>query len=155
MNTRDSVGFGTQICLDGAKADVKALADVALSRRVIAQLVSMVEGPDSGVAPENVVVLDRGEDGHSAALVSGETAVSLHSFPALRGVTLQFFSVRDLPLGGTTKLFLGSYGVGRFQSSVRGRGLLLPRDRQLLQRTLAGEREYVWMRVVPAERVTL
>jgi len=155
VNAGESIGFGTQICLDGAKADVEALADVALTRRVIADLAAVVEGPDAGVTPENVVVLDRHREGHSAALVVGETSVSLHSFPTVRAITLKFFSVRDLPLDSASKLFLESYGVGRFQSAVSGRSLLLPRDPDRLRLALAGERDYTWLRVVPAARVTL
>ncbi|HRQ10030.1 MAG: hypothetical protein WC972_03180 [Trueperaceae bacterium] len=155
MNAGESIGFGTQICLDGAKADVEALADVELARRVIAELAAAVEGSNPGAAPEGVVVLDLQREGHSAALVVGETSVSLHSFPSVRAVTLKFFSVRDLPLGRTTKLFLEAYGVGRYQSAVSGRSLLVPRDPDRLRLALAGERDYTWLRVVPAERVTL
>lgn len=154
MSTTDALGFGTLISLDGGSADPGALADEELTRRVVAELVAAVEG-DLRFGPDAVVLQDYGADGHSAAMVAGETSVSLHAFAQLRSVTLQFFSVRDLPLSRTTKLFLEAYLVGRFQSSVRGRGPLLPRDRGSLERVLAGDRAYSRLRVAPTERVTL
>lgn len=155
MYAHDALGFGTLICLDGASADHGALGDVAVARRVVADLIATVEGENVEALPGTVVIVDHGEDGHSAALVRGESSIALHAFKALRSVTLQFFSVRDVPLSRTTKQFLEAYRVGRFQSSVRGRGLILPRDPQVLTRLLRGEREYARLRVVPAERVTL
>lgn len=155
MNAHDALGFGTQISLDGASADPKALADTNLTAGVLTTLIRGIELDQPPVTVDDVVLLPFGEDGHSAALVKGESWVSLHAFTELRSVTMQCFSVRDLPLGRTVKAFLDSYRVGRFQSSVRGRGLLLPRDSLNLERTLRGERAYARLRVVPGERVTL
>ena len=155
MNVHDALGFGTQICLDGASTDRGALADTDVTRRLVVDLLRAVEGQDCGAEPAAVVVLERGPDGHSAALVHGESWVAVHAFAALRSVTLQSVSVRELPLGRVTRLFLASYRVGRFQSSVRGRGTLLPRAPEELLATLVGARDYERLRVAPAERVTL
>lgn len=155
MPVHDCLGFGTQVNLDGAKAALSALSDENLSRDIIASLLSLIEGAGLSVAPGEIVVLKDGEDGHSAALVRGETSVSLHTFPGLRSVTLQSFSVRDLPLHRTTEIFLDAYQVGRFQSTVRSHGLLLPREPEGLAKALAGAREYARLRVSPPERVTL
>ncbi len=155
MNVHDALGFGTQICLDGASADPVALADPAVTRGLIVELLRAVEGLDPAGGPAEVVLHAGGEDGHSAATVLGESSVSVHTFAALRSVTLQSFSARELPLGRISKLFLDTYKVGRFQSSVRGRGMLLPRAQAELERALAGEREYARLRVIPGERVTL
>ncbi len=156
MTGSESLGYGTQVSLDGASADPGALADVGLARKLLAELIGEVEpGICHEATVEAVVVAEDGADGHSAALVAGETSATLHVFTALRSVTLQLFTAHDAPLGRTTERFLGAFGVGRYQAGVRGRGLLLPRDPGQLERVLRGQREYARLRVVPSERVTL
>lgn len=155
VSANESFGYGTQVCLDGASADPGALADVESARRFVRELVSAVENTCHELTDASVVMVDAGPDGYSAALVAGETSVSLHVFVELRSVALQLFSPHSVPAGNVTELFLAAFRVGRYQSGVRGRGLILPSDRALLTRMLSGQRDYARLRVQPAEPVTL
>jgi hypothetical protein len=154
-NANESFGYGTLLCLDGASADSDAIADVGLSRRFLTELVSAVEETCSDPAEDAVVVVDAGPDGYSAALVAGETSVMLHVFVDLRAVALQLFSPHHVSAGQVTESFLATFGVRRYQSGVRGRGLVLPTDPAALARLLTGQRGYTRLRMIPAEPVTL
>lgn len=153
MESSEGIGFGTQLTLDGASADAHALAAPATARELLSGLLALVEEHDSGA--EDRPLVNECADGLSAALIRGETSVTLHTFPELRAVSLQIFTAHDLPLGSATKLFLAAYRVGRFQSNVRDRGLYLPRNAEKLSGALDGLRDYSRLRVAPGAPVRL
>ena len=154
MNGSEGLGHGTQIMLDGAFADPALLANADDVRTLLERIVAEVEPATAGAAAPPVTFQGGTTDGVSAALVRGETAAMLHTFPALRTVTLHLFSAHDLPLSATTRLFLAAFEVGRFQSSVRAYGHYPPRDPQRLALALAGQRDYVRLRLTPSPAVT-
>lgn len=155
VSANESFGYGTQVCLDGASADPGAIANVEGARRFVSELVSAVENTCHDLTDASVVTVDAGPDGYSLALVAGETSATLHVFLELRGVALQLFSPHHVPAGNVTDLFLAAFGIGRYQSGVRGRGLIFPSERALLARMLSGQRSYTRLRLLPAEPVTL
>lgn len=154
MSGSEGLGYGTQIMLDGAYADVAQLTDSAAVREVLERIVAEVEPKMENAIAAEVVIHDAGANGMSAALIRGETAALLHAFPDLRTVTLHLFSAHDLSLSTTTRMFLDAFGVGRFQSSVRAFGHYPPRDPKALERALAGLRDYARIRVTPSATVT-
>lgn len=154
MNGSEGLGYGTQIMLDGAFAEPALLADEDKVSTLLEQIVAAVEPASQGGASAQVTFHPGTTDGVSAALVRGETAALLHTFPALRTATLHLFSAHDLPLSATTRMFLAAFEVGRFQSSVRAYGHYPPRDPQRLALALAGQRDYVRLRLTPAPTVT-
>ena len=155
MSGSEGLGYGTQISLDGAFADAGVLLDHAAVAAVLQRIVAEVEPKlEHSVMPE-VVVHDAGVDGLSAALIQGETAAMLHTFPTLRTVTLHLFSAHDLSLSTTTRMFIDAFRVGRFQSAVRAFGHYPPREPEQLQLALVGARDYARIRVAPSATVTI
>lgn len=153
MSGSEGLGYGTQVMLDGAYADQARLTDKDAVRAVLQRIVAEVEPNVEATAPAEVVFHDSGRDGMSAALIRGETSALFHAFPDLRTVTLHLFSAHDLSLSSTTRMFLGAFDVGRFQSSVRAYGHYLPRDPVELEKALAGLRDYARIRVAPSATV--
>ncbi len=143
MDASDALGFGTQL----------ALADPATASELLSALVTLAEQGDDRVGPQPLVEVSG--DGLSAALIRGETSAALYTFPDLRSVTLQLFTAHDLPLGNATKQFLAAYRVGRFKSSVRSRGLFLPRHTDELRGALCGQRDYARLRIAPEGPIEL
>lgn len=154
MSGSEGLSYGTQIMIDGAYADASTLRDTAAVRAALQRMVAEVEPYVSDTTHADVVFHDHGEDGLSAALIRGETAVLLHAFPRWRAATLHLFSAHDPSLSFTTRIFLDAFGVRRFQSSVRAFGHYPPRDPDHLERALAGLRDYARIRVAPSATVT-
>lgn len=154
MSGSEGLGYGTQIHIDGAYADAAALTDLRAAGAVLRQIVAEVEPYVGDTTAAAVVFHDAGEDGLSAALIRNETAALLHSFPPLRTVTLSLFSAHEPSLSTTIRSFQDAFGVRRFQSSVRAYGHYPPRDPALLERALAGLRDYARLRVAPSATVT-
>lgn len=154
MSSFGGLGYGTQIMLDGAYADAAKLSDEQAASAVLEQLMLQVEPNSEGASATAVSWRQPGAYGVSAALIQGETAMMLHTFPALRTVTLHLFSAHGPSLSTTTRMFLAAYDVGRFQSSVRAFGHYPPRDPDQLVKALAGQRDYARLRVTPAPSIT-
>ncbi len=155
MTGSEGLGYGTQISLDGAFADAAVLLDRAAVEAVLERIVAEVEPKlEHSVVPA-AAVHDAGVDGLSAALIQGETAATLHTFPTLRTVTLHLFSAHDISLSTTTRMFIDVFRVGRFQSAVRAFGHYPPREPEQLRLALAGARDYVRIRVAPSATVTI
>jgi len=144
----EALGFGTLVVIDGAYAAPDVLQDAAVTAATLRRLAALVE-PSRASSEPTLVHVDEGEDGHSAALVVGETALVAHVFPRLRTVSVRLFSPRAVPVDLATATFREVYRVGRFQSAVRDHGVLLPRDADGLRRHLAGDRGYARLRLTP------
>lgn len=144
----ETLGYGTLLVLDGAFAVPETLAGADLVRSTLRRMVEMVE-PESahGANPTSVSLDDH--DGHSVALVDGETCAVAHAFPLARTVSVRLFSPREVPLERVTAAFHEAFRVGRFQSAVRDHAILLPRDDEGLRRHLAGDRAYARLRLTP------
>jgi S-adenosylmethionine/arginine decarboxylase-like enzyme len=102
---------------------------------------------EAGAGPVRVRHARDGGDGISAALVGAEAHVCLHAFPSLHKLSLEAFSTRALPTQAITETFLERFGVGRHESRVHGRGRLLPRRQEALERALGGDRDYARLRL--------
>ncbi len=156
MSSSEGLGYGTQISLTGAYADADVLADRDALKAVLKSMVTEVEGPPQECdEATQCAVFDAGADGISACVVRGETVAEVHTFPALRVVSLRLFSAHDISLNTTTRMFLEAYSVGRFESSVRAYGRYPQRDERALEQVLAGEREYARLLVTPQPTVTI
>jgi hypothetical protein len=142
----EALGYGTLLVLDGAFAVPETLADADLVRRTLQRMVEMVEpDPAHGATSTSVSLGDH--DGHSVALVAGETCAVAHAFPHERAVSVRLFSPREVPLERVAAAFHQAFRLGRFQSAVRDHAVLLPRDDEGLRRHVAGDRAYARLRV--------
>lgn len=145
MNGYDTFGFGTHLILDGFRADGARLAEegrIAAALEIILDLMG-----ESGAGPVRVRHARDDSGGLSAALVGAEAHVCLHAFPVLHKLSLEAFSTRALPTQAITEAFLERFGVGRHESRVHGRGRLLPRRQEALERALDGDRDYARLRL--------
>ena len=145
MNAYDTLGYGTHLILDGFRADTARLADAT---RISAALEAVLDL--MGEAGGAIARVERTRDdggGISAALVGAEAHVCLHAFPELHKLSLEAFSTRALPTQAITDAFLQRFGVGRHESRVHGRGRLLPRRQDALERAVDGDRDYARLRL--------
>ncbi|MFO7546774.1 MAG: hypothetical protein R6W77_14870 [Trueperaceae bacterium] len=144
----EALGYGTLLVLDGAFAVPDTLTGADVMQRTLRRMAEMVE-PDPSAGANSVSVLLDDHDGHSVALVDGETCAVAHAFPHARTVSVRLFSPREVPLDRVTTAFHEAFKVGRFQSAVRDHATLLPRDEAGLRRHLAGDRAYTRLRLTP------
>jgi len=145
VNGYDTLGYGTHLILDGFRADAARLAeDAAIEATLEAMLVLMGETSTAGVLLRHA---QDGGAGISGVLVGAEAHVCLHAFPALHKLSLEAFSTRSLPNQAITEAFLQRFAVGRYESRVYGRGRLLPRQQEGIERALDGDRDYARLRL--------
>jgi len=144
----EALGYGTSLVLDGAFAVRETLAEPEHVRRTLQRMVELVEA-DPALGANSTSVSWDDHDGHSVALVTGETCAVAHAFPRSRTVSVRLFSPRAVPLERVTAAFHEAFRVGRFQSAVRDHAVLLPRDDARLRRHLAGDRAYARLRLTP------
>lgn len=149
----EPLGYGTLVVLDGAFAARGRLEDEAATAGVLRRMAGLVE-PASAAGSSVVAVGLHDADGHSAALVDGETCAVAHVFLPTRTVTVRLFSPRGVPIDQVTAAFREVFLVGRFQSAVRDHATLLPRDEPGLRRHLAGDRAYARLRLAPEDAAT-
>lgn len=142
----DALGYGTHLILDGFRADAEALARRALIEEVVRELGAQL---DRGAVVESLLLsFDDGPDrGLSAALVQGESHLCVHTFPDLHKLSLDAFSARNVPVDAVVSAFRHRFEVGRTESQVHGRGRLLPRTREHLERAVRGDRDYARLRL--------
>jgi len=143
VNGYDSLGYGTHLILDGFRSDAARLAD----DEAFVEALRAIFKTMGGAGGEPVVVRPEGEAGMSGAIVGAEAYLCLHTFPALDKLSLEAFSGRALPSQPITDAVVERFGVGRVESRVHGRGRLLPRGREALERALLGDRSYARLRL--------
>jgi len=142
----DALGYGTHLILDGFRADPDGLVRRSLIDEVVRELGARLEGGGAGEAI--VLLFEEGVDrGLSAALVQGESHLCVHTFPALHKLTLDAFSTRSVPVDAIASAFRHRFEVGRTESQIHGRGRLLPRERDPLERAVRGDRDYARLRL--------
>ncbi len=148
VNSDDALGFGTHLILDGFRADAERLSDPDHIEGVLRELVVLTAGGDAAAAEVIAYTPDAGpSEGRSAAIVRAELYLAVHTFPAMRKLTLDLFSTRTVPVEAVSAAFRTRFGVGRQESAVHGRGRLLPVEAESLRRVLRGDRDYARLRL--------
>lgn len=146
VNSYEGLGYGTHVILDGFRADAARLGDRHAVEAALQAIGAEIDAPGKD-ARLLVRPSDDAMEGLSAVLVGAESHVSLHTFGSLRKLCLEAFSPRTLPIEAITAAFVERFGVGRYECRVYGRGRLLPRGGEALQRALDGDRQYARLRL--------
>lgn len=139
----DPLDYGRRFIVDAYRSKAAVPVGHAEVESYLLELHGALEGER---APHETVMLDD-DDGFSAAVLGAEAHAVLHLFPALATMTLQVFSRRDVLLSDLTRKLTRHFDVGRFESHLGNATKALPRERERLQRTLAGDRSYARIRV--------
>lgn len=146
LNRFDTLGYGTQLILDGFQADAESLVDADLLSQVLRDLGALL---DDGPAAGSVLVDLEGDvlPGFSVGAVQHEAQVAIHTFSANRKLSLAAFSRHDMAVDAVTSVFRHRFGVGRYESRVHARARLLPHDEPSLRRAIYGDRTYTRLRL--------
>lgn len=134
--------------LDGFRGRSQALTDADQVTELLAELGDLL---DPGLSPR--LHVEQTRDGISAAVVSAESQLTLHTFPELERVAFRAFSRRILPIITFSERVRVRFGVGRVESQLRHRATLVPPEGRIpMSRILAGDRAYARLRLgdVPA-----
>ncbi len=87
-------------------------------------------------------------DGISAAVISAESQLTLHTFPSFERLAFRAFSRRILPVITLSERVRVRFGIGRLESQLRHRATLVPGEETVaMSRVLAGERGYARLRL--------
>jgi S-adenosylmethionine/arginine decarboxylase-like enzyme len=135
----ESLGYGTQLILDGFNADAKKLQDENLVRMCLNEVAALLESTQSDMTQL------RDSAGVSATLRLAESHLSLHTFS--NQVSLQIFSRHDLPLSAVTELLANAFSVRRVESFLSNHAKTLPQDSEARKKVLAGDRAYSSLRL--------
>ena len=143
MRNLDVVGYGNLLTIDGFRGKAHALADAADVGSLLAELGELL---DPGAVQRTRT--DEGEDGISAALVSAESQLAVHTFPAFERISFRAFSRRVLPVITLSERVRVRFALGRLESQLKHRATLVPdEDAVPMSRVLAGERAYARLRL--------
>ena len=143
MRNIDVVGYGNLLTIDGFRGKAHALADPSDVTALLAELGELL---DPGAAQRSRT--DEGLDGVSAALVSAESQLSVHTFPEFERMAFRAFSRRILPVITLSERVRVRFALGRLESQLRHRATLIPDEETVsMSRVLAGERAYARLRL--------
>jgi S-adenosylmethionine/arginine decarboxylase-like enzyme len=138
----ESLGYGTQLILDGFNADVEHLQ----SEQTVTACLTEVAGLLEPVQDEVLTVTE--VSGISATLRLGESHVSLHTFAP--HLCLQIFSRHDLRLSEVTDVLTRHFSVRRVESFLSSHAKTLPQDVAARKKVLLGDRAYSGLRLEAA-----
>ena len=143
MSTDYGIDYGRRFVVDASRPSAWS----PLGRdEVESYLIELNELLEAGRKPTVSMVVEE-DDGFSAGVLGHEAHVVLHLFPALRSLSLQVFSRRDVLLSDLTRNLGQSFGVGRFESHLGHATKSLPQDEARLGKVLRGDRAYARVRL--------
>ena len=149
MRRFDVLGYGNVLSLDGFRAASPATIAPDEIEEFLGELGELLD-PGSG----HRVHVTTGDDGVSGLSVSAESQIMVHTFPAHERIVFRAFSRRILPVITLSERVRVRFGIGRMESQLRQRTVLVPSEEQVPHgRVLAGERTYARLRVTSAPRV--
>lgn len=138
----ESLGYGTQLILDGFNADAERLKDVTVVNACLNEVSVLLEPVQSEVLTVTEAT------GISATLRLSESHLSLHTFNA--NLSLQIFSRHDVPLSEVADLLTKHFSVRRVESFLSTHAKTLPQDVEARKKVLAGDRAYSSLRLEAA-----
>ncbi len=135
----ESLGYGTQLILDGFNADAERLQDKNVVTACLNELAALLE------PAQNEVLTVNDATGLSATLRLGESHLSLHTYHTT--VSLGIFSRHDVPLSEISQVLTKHFGVRRIESFLSNHAKTLPQDTEARQKVLMGDRAYSALRL--------
>ena len=146
MRRFDVLGYGNVLSLDGFRATGTVAASSAETEAFLSELGELL---DPGSGPR--VHVTSADDGVSGMSVSAESQILVHTFPGYERIVFRAFSRRILPVITLSERVRVRFGIGRMESQLRQRTVLIPAEEQMAHgRVLAGERSYARLRVASA-----
>jgi S-adenosylmethionine/arginine decarboxylase-like enzyme len=137
----ESLGYGTQLIVDGFSAEAEPLADALPVEACLREVANMLESSQS-----EPLTMDSAT-GMSATLRLSESHVSLHTFTHLATLSLAIFSRHELRPSDMTELLGKYFGVRRVESYLSSHSRTMPQDEAAARRVLAGDRAYSALRL--------
>lgn len=149
MRRFDVLGYGNVLSLDGFRAVAPTPTTPSDIESFLGELGELL---DPGGGPR--VHVSAGDDGVSGLSVSAEAQILVHTFPEHQRIVFRAFSRRILPVITLSERVRVRFGIGRLESQLRQRTVLIPSEEQAPPgRVLAGERSYARLRVTSAGRL--
>jgi S-adenosylmethionine/arginine decarboxylase-like enzyme len=137
----ESLGYGTQLILDGFNADPERLQDEGIVNACLSEVGALLEPTQS----EILSVIET--SGLSAVLRLTESHLSLHTYSQLGHLSLHIFSRHDLRPSEVTDLLTNHFGVRRVESFLSNHSRTMPQDSEARRRVLRGDRAYSALRL--------
>jgi S-adenosylmethionine/arginine decarboxylase-like enzyme len=139
----DTLAYGAHLIVDGYGAKEPLLVDEAHAQGAMRELAESL-----GLGSEPTLTLThRAHDGLSVGLALPESHLTLHTFQPAQRLSLGVFSRQTLALGEVLELLRNRFGLGRFESHLESRGVILPQDAGRAHTFLLGERTYTDLRL--------
>ncbi len=135
----ESLGYGTQLILDGFSADAERLQDKHVVTACLNEVAGLLEPTQADMLSVN------DPSGISVVLRLNESHVSLHTHTTT--LSLQIFSRHDVPLSEVSGLLTKHFGVRRLESFLSNHAKTMPQDVATRQKVLAGDRAYSSLRL--------
>ena len=138
----DSLGYGTQLILDGFNAEPQFLQDASVVTACLNEVAALLES-----TPGDVLTIDD-VAGMSATLRLSESQISLHTYSA--NLSLQLFSRHDVRLSEVSDVLVKHFSVRRIESFLSSHAKTLPQDPEARKKVLVGDRAYSALRLEAA-----
>jgi hypothetical protein len=135
----ESLGYGTQLILDGFNADTERLQSERVITACLTDVATLLESTQSEVLHISEAT------GLSANLRLTESHLSLHTFSS--HLSLHIFSRHNVPLSIVTDLLGKHFGVRRVESFLSSHAKTLPQANEAREKVLAGDRAYSSLRL--------
>ncbi|ADI14322.1 S-adenosylmethionine decarboxylase [Truepera radiovictrix] len=139
----DTLAYGAHLIVDGYGAKEAPLVDEAHALGVAREL---LEALGLGSTP-TLTLTHRARDGLSVGVALPESHLTLHTFQPAQRLSLGIFSRQTLALGEVLELLRVRFGLGRLESHLDSRSVVLPHDEERARTFLLGERTYADLRL--------
>jgi S-adenosylmethionine/arginine decarboxylase-like enzyme len=139
----ESLGYGTQLIVDGFKAEAD-LTNTATLETCLREVAALLEPTQAEVLSVATPL------GRSATLRLAESHVSLHTFAPPGSLCLYVFSRHDVHPKEITEVLEKHFGVRRVESYLSNHARTMPLDDKAKERVLLGDRSYCALRLAPA-----
>jgi S-adenosylmethionine/arginine decarboxylase-like enzyme len=135
----ESLGYGTQLILDGFNADTERLQSERVITTCLTDVAALLEPTQ-----EEVVSITE-PTGISATLRLAESHLSLHTYTTT--LSLQIFSRHNVRLSEVSDLLAKYFMVRRVESFLSNHAKTLPQDVEAKKKVLLGDRTYSSLRL--------
>lgn len=139
----ETLGYGAHLIVDGHGAREAQLEDEGHVLGVATEVLEAL-GLSSAHA---LTLMHRAQDGVSVGIALPESHLTLHTFRVPQRISMGVFSRQTLSLGEVLELLERRFGLGRLESHLGSRSVVLPQDEARARSLLLGERTYTDLRL--------
>ncbi|HLR47183.1 MAG TPA: S-adenosylmethionine decarboxylase [Deinococcales bacterium] len=139
----ETLGYGTHLTVDVFQADLSEFVAPEQVLELLRELAASIESGANEVLEVPVVAAD----GSSVAVLGSESQLFMHVFPGKSTASLRIFTRLDSTLAAVIETIREKFRTGRTESHVSMVSKVVPRERQLVETVLRGDRGYVLARL--------